>query len=38
MFLEPILHNVDIGMQDENIRTDIDDFDYDISVFRQFKG
>ena len=38
MFLEPILHNVDIGMQDENIRTDIDHIDYDISVFRQFKG
>ena len=37
VFLKPILHNVDIGMQDENIRTDIDDIDYDISVFRQFK-
>ena len=38
MFLEPILHNVDIVMQDENIRNDIHDIDYDISVFRQFKG
>ena len=38
MFLEPILHNVDIVMQDENIRNDIDDINYDISVFRQFKG
>ena len=38
VFLEPILHNVEIGMQDENIHTNIDDIDYDIPVFRQFKA
>ena len=36
-FLEPILHNVESGMQDSNIRTDIDDIDYNNTTFQQFK-
>ena len=36
-FLEPILNQVDDGMQDGNIRTDIDDIDFESSQFQQFK-
>ena len=36
-FLEPILNEVDNGMQDDNIRTDVDDIDYESSQFQQFQ-
>ena len=36
-FLEPILNQVDNGMEDGNIHTDIDDIDYESSQFQQFK-
>lgn len=36
-FLEPVLHDVSIGMQEENIRGDIDEIDYQCSQFQVFK-
>lgn len=37
VFLESILLNVQNGLQADNIRTDIDQIDYDITTFSQFK-
>ena len=37
VFLDPILDDVDIGMQEENVRTDIDHIDYQCTQFQQFK-
>ena len=36
-FLEPILTNVSMGMQEGNIRTDVDNIDYQCRQFEQFK-
>ena len=37
-FLEPVLHNVGMGMKEDNIRSDIDEIDYQCcSQFQQFK-
>ena len=36
-FLKPILNEVCVGMQEGNIRTDVDDIDYQSSYFQQFK-
>ena len=36
-FLEAILNEVGIGMQEGNIRTEIDDIDYQSTQFQQFK-
>ena len=35
-FLEPILRDVCAGMQDENVRADVDDIDYESSEFKAF--
>ena len=37
VFLEPILINVENSVGEGNIRTDIDEIDYDIATFNQFK-
>ena len=38
VFLEPILINVENSLGEGNIRTDIDEIDYDIATFNQFKS
>ena len=36
-FLEPLLHEMDFGMQEQNVRTDFDNIEYESTAFRECK-